>query len=45
VEGEGERIAADTGGNIDGRRIDVWKPTSAQCAQFGRRTLRVWRLS
>ena len=45
VEGQGERIAADTGGNIDGRRIDVWKPTSTQCAAFGRRSLRVWRLS
>jgi 3D (Asp-Asp-Asp) domain-containing protein len=45
VEGEGERIAADTGGAIVGRRIDVWKPSSAECSRFGRRPLRVWRIS
>ncbi|MBW3669554.1 MAG: 3D domain-containing protein [Actinobacteria bacterium] len=42
VEGIGERIAADTGGAIVGRKIDVWKSSSAECNRFGRQNLRVW---
>ena len=38
-------VAEDTGGDIQGRRIDVWKPSSAECAQFGRQTLDVVELS
>ena len=44
IEGEGRRVALDTGGNIKGRRIDVWKPSVSQCRQFGRKSLRVWTL-
>jgi len=44
IEGVGERTAEDTGGDIQGRRIDVWKPSSAECAQFGRQTLDVRRV-
>jgi 3D (Asp-Asp-Asp) domain-containing protein len=39
----GSRVAADTGGAIRGRRLDIWEPSLAACTQFGRRQLRVWR--
>lgn len=45
IQGYGESIAADTGGVIDGRIIDVWKPTREQCMKWGRRTVRVTQLS
>jgi 3D (Asp-Asp-Asp) domain-containing protein len=45
VEGVGERVAADTGGAIVGRRIDVWRPTATECGRFGRQSLRVWRVA
>lgn len=41
IDGVGLRTAADTGGSIDGYRIDIWKPTVAECQQFGRRILDV----
>ena len=42
IGGEGSRIAADTGGNIKGRRIDIWRPSSAECREFGRKTMPVY---
>ncbi len=45
ISGYGEAVAADTGGAIDGRIIDVWKPTRAQCLKWGRRTVQVTQLS
>jgi 3D (Asp-Asp-Asp) domain-containing protein len=43
IEGVGIRVAADTGRNIRGRRLDIWEPSAAACTQFGRRQLRVWQ--
>jgi 3D (Asp-Asp-Asp) domain-containing protein len=44
ISGVGVRTASDTGGAIQGRRLDVWKPSSSDCAQFGRQTLQVSRV-
>ena len=43
IEGVGPRVAADTGGTIKGRRLDIWEPSAAACTRFGRRQLRVWQ--
>ena len=43
IDKVGHRVAADTGGAIKGRRLDIWEPSVAACTQFGRRQLRVWR--
>jgi 3D (Asp-Asp-Asp) domain-containing protein len=43
IEGVGPRVAADTGGAIRGRRLDIWEPSAAACRRFGRRQLRVWQ--
>lgn len=43
VEGYGSGAARDTGGDIVGHRIDVWKSTRAACLEWGRRRVRVWR--
>jgi 3D (Asp-Asp-Asp) domain-containing protein len=43
IEGVGRRVAADTGGAIKGRRLDIWEPSAATCTRFGRRQLRVWQ--
>jgi 3D (Asp-Asp-Asp) domain-containing protein len=43
VDKVGPRVAADTGGAIKGRRLDIWEPSVAACTQFGRKQLRVWQ--
>ncbi len=43
IEGIGTRVAADTGANIKGRRLDIWHPSSSYCREFGRKTLSVHR--
>ena len=43
IEGVGLRVAADTGGSIRGRRLDIWEPSAAACTRFGHRQLRVWQ--
>jgi 3D (Asp-Asp-Asp) domain-containing protein len=43
IDEVGPRVAADTGGAIKGRRLDIWEPSVAACTRFGRRQLRVWR--
>jgi 3D (Asp-Asp-Asp) domain-containing protein len=43
IDKVGPRVAADTGGAIRGRRLDIWEPSLAACTQFGRRQLRVWQ--
>jgi len=42
VEGYGYAIAADTGGDIRGNRIDVFFPTLRQCINWGRRVVRIY---
>jgi 3D (Asp-Asp-Asp) domain-containing protein len=41
IPGYGEGIAADTGGAIQGAAIDLWFPTAAQAAAWGRRTVTI----
>jgi len=41
IPGYGEGVAADTGGTIQGAVIDLWFPTSAQAAAWGRRTVTI----
>jgi 3D (Asp-Asp-Asp) domain-containing protein len=43
IDEVGPRVAADTGGAIKGRRLDIWEPSAATCTRFGRRQLRVWQ--
>jgi 3D (Asp-Asp-Asp) domain-containing protein len=43
IDKVGPRVAADTGGDIKGRRLDIWEPSAAACTQFGRKQLRVWQ--
>jgi 3D (Asp-Asp-Asp) domain-containing protein len=43
IDKVGPRVAADTGGSIKGRRLDIWEPSVAACARFGRRQLWVWQ--
>ena len=42
IDKVGPRVAADTGGDIRGRRLDIWEPSVAACTQFGRKQLRIW---
>lgn len=41
VEGYGEAIAADTGGAIKGKKIDVFIPTKENANNWGRKTVQV----
>ena len=41
IPGYGKGIAADVGGGIKGKIIDLWYSTYAQCAQWGRRTVTI----
>lgn len=45
VEGYGTAIAADTGGAINGNRIDVFIPNKSKALNFGRRSVTVKVLS
>ena len=35
----GQYLVSDTGGNVRGRRIDIWVPSCAEARRFGRRTV------
>jgi 3D (Asp-Asp-Asp) domain-containing protein len=37
----GEYVVADTGGKIEGRRLDIYFPSEAACRKFGRRRVKV----
>jgi 3D (Asp-Asp-Asp) domain-containing protein len=37
----GEYVVADTGGKIQGRRLDIFLPSEAACLKFGRRKVKV----
>jgi 3D (Asp-Asp-Asp) domain-containing protein len=39
IPGYGKGVAADVGGGIRGRIIDLWFPSYAKCAAWGRRTV------
>jgi 3D (Asp-Asp-Asp) domain-containing protein len=41
IPGYGKGIAADIGGGIKGRIIDLWYSTYAECAKWGRRTVTI----
>jgi 3D (Asp-Asp-Asp) domain-containing protein len=41
----GEYLVADTGGQIHGKRIDIWTPSSSEAMRFGRRTIKLTVLS
>lgn len=41
IEGYGEAVAQDTGGSIQGNRIDVFFPSSEEAVNWGRRTVNV----
>jgi 3D (Asp-Asp-Asp) domain-containing protein len=41
IPGYGEGVAADTGGAIQGAVIDLWFPTAAGAASWGRRTVTI----
>jgi 3D (Asp-Asp-Asp) domain-containing protein len=44
VEKVGLVTAADRGGAVDGKSLDVWSPTEQECTAFGRQQLKVWRV-
>ena len=41
IPGYGNGVAADVGGGIKGNVIDLWYPTYAECAAWGRRTVTI----
>src|SRR5207248_3620591 len=41
IPGYGNGIAADVGGGIKGKTIDLWYSTYAQCAKWGLRTVTI----
>jgi 3D (Asp-Asp-Asp) domain-containing protein len=41
IPGYGNGVAADIGGGIRGNIIDLWFPTYAECAAWGRRTITI----
>ena len=41
IPGYGNGVAADVGGGIRGNVIDLWFPTYAKCAAWGRRTVTI----
>jgi 3D (Asp-Asp-Asp) domain-containing protein len=41
VPGYGWGIAADTGGMIIGNKIDLWRPTAAECYRWGVRRVKI----
>jgi 3D (Asp-Asp-Asp) domain-containing protein len=44
IEGIGVRVVQDTGGAIKGNRLDLFMDDHAAALDFGRHTLKVWRV-
>jgi 3D (Asp-Asp-Asp) domain-containing protein len=42
IQGVGYRTAQDTGGAIQGHRLDIWEPTYSDCAAWGVQNRSVW---
>lgn len=45
IDGVGFRTADDTGGDVQGRHVDIWEPTYSDCAQWGVQLRDVRRVS
>lgn len=45
IEGYGAGTALDVGSAIKGKRIDLWMDSVAKCNQFGRRTVKVYKIN
>lgn len=43
IDGLGTKVAGDTGANIKGNRLDIWKPSTEACIEWGRQHRKVWR--
>jgi 3D (Asp-Asp-Asp) domain-containing protein len=41
IEGYGSAVAADTGGAIQGQKIDLYMDSEHECLQWGRRKVEV----
>ena len=37
----GNYLVSDTGGNVKGRKIDIWMPSCAEARRFGRRSVTI----
>ena len=37
----GTYLVSDTGGNVKGRKIDIWMPSCAEARRFGRRKVTI----
>ena len=37
----GSYLVSDTGGNVKGRKIDIWMPSCAEARRFGRRSVTI----
>jgi len=42
IDGIGERIAQDTGADIQGNRIDLWNSSYDYCVSYGRQDVQVY---
>ena len=42
IDGVGWRTAQDTGGAIQGHRLDIWEPSYSACASWGYQDRNVW---
>ena len=42
IDGVGQRVAQDTGGAIQGHRLDIWEPSYQDCADWGVQDRQVW---
>ena len=42
IDGIGDRVAQDTGGDIKGNRIDIWNASYDYCVNYGRQNVEVY---
>ena len=41
IPGYGEAVAADTGGSVQGARVDLWFPSDSEALAWGRRIVTI----